>query len=236
MGAFWAIQQGINGVMQSAFKAPRAVWDSRKTSKYKDEAGNEHKLNPARRVARRLKNDVYQMGGVKRNMRGEIDEAAELSRTDRLAGAGHLVGDTLFAPLTLMGWGVRGGTKLAAVGGLAIGIPTAKAGVKATTAMSRETINYVGDTAMAAGDLIGAMNKSYVGREMLFAGGTVGALGVSAASTLNGQWSSDAIGKAGMQFYNGREIDQLPGTVMPSSTSVETGADGDLVFAMHNMR
>jgi hypothetical protein len=235
---FSAFNKGLEGMMSAAWKGTRNVVDgARGTTKYIDEAGEQVRMNPAQRLARRLKNDVYQMKGVKRDMKGRIDPEYEMSAGERFAGAGHLVGDALTAPLQMIGWGARGGTMLGLGVGAAVGKPIGKAAVMGTGHMAKQGIDFVGDTAIGAAELVGAMNKSHLGRDMLFVGGAAGALTVGGGKALSDSWGSDAIGKQAMQFYNGRPIDSLPGTITPSNTMVDSmGAGGDVVLAMHNMR
>lgn len=241
---FSAFQKMIDGVMQTAWKSGRSTYEGlRGTTKYWDEAGELQHLSPAHKIARRLKNDALQVAGVKRDMKGRVDSNAELGFRERMAGAGHFVGDALTAPLNLIGWGARSGVGLAAGAGKAAIRPTAQF----VGHFTKQGIDYVGDTALGAADLVLALNKTKGGRDALFIGGGLGAVAIGGASHLNSQWGTDGIAKAGMQFYNGQKIESVPGTLSPSNIGVENGelvsqpldsmgADGDLVFAMHNMR
>lgn len=238
---YWALQKGIDGVMQTAWKGGRnTVEGLRGTTKYWDEDGVQQSLNPGRKLARRLKNNAKGVfTGKEYNMKNQV-----VGDRNRLASGLHFVGDATFGTVgTAIGWGARG------VGLLGIG--AGRAAIRPTAAFTghfvKQGIDYVGDTALGAADIVHNLNKTHWGRGTLFAGGAIGTTAIGAGSHLNSQWGSDGIAKAGMQFYNGQQIESVPGTLSPSNIGVENGelvsqpldsmgADGDLVFAMHNLR
>lgn len=186
----------------------------------------------------------------------------EKNVTSRIDGALHVVGDGLTAPLGVLGWG---GKQLVKGTGTVAG-SIAKKGVHLTGRATKEGIDFVGDAALGARDLVGAMNQTYSGRGALFGIGAVGATAFGLNSLAGKVSGSGSAGERGLQFYKGMAIDSVPGSVSPSSQMVDDagqlvqkpassggnlmdqvnqgvnqgldslGADGDLVFAMHNMR
>lgn len=245
----WAINKTMEAAMKTAWKPVRSFYDGASgTKKFLNEAGEQVKLNPAQKLVQRLKNDARQIGsGKRRDLKGNIiDEdlsAFDRHVTNRIGGALHLVGDATVGTLaTGLGWGARtiGG------GALAMGAMAFRPTMKGVGHVTKQSIDLVGDTALGAADLVHQMNKSTTGRNLLFGAGFAGVAGTSAfnsnmLSPENYRGGESAIKLAMKNMYDGEKLDALPGTigdtqVVQRNPLDNMGADGDLVFAMHNMR
>lgn len=241
----WAVDKALKTAMSTAWKPVRSFYEGvRGTAKYTTEAGDKIKLNPAQKLARRLKHDTHQMmTGRKLDMNGkDITEegmnAFNRHVTSRLGGAMHLIGDaTVGTAFTAAGWATRGlGVGLFMGGALA-----AKPAVKGLGHVTKQSIDLVGDTAIEAASKIHRMNQTPGGREGLMWMGALGAGGAGIMAGAGDTWGESGIKIAMRNQYDGGMLDAVPGTiaqtnVMQRNPMDDMGADGELVFAMHNMR
>jgi hypothetical protein len=245
------INKGIEGAMQAGWKPMRNFYEGlRGTTKYKDAEGEIVSMSPAQKLARRLKNDTKQMfTGNRYDMKNNLVEE-ELGVGGRIGnavtGGLHFVGDaTLGTAGTALGWSARMAGK-----GVWWGAKTMHrvgAGKLLTTG-----INAVGDTAMGAADLVLALNKGPVGKNVLLGLGVAGAAGIGGAGALGEEFGGTTTMANSLKFYSGGSIESVPGEISPSGQRVDDsgnlvqptngkpidnmGADGSLVFALHNMR
>lgn len=200
-----------------------------------DEAGDVYSVSPLRDS---LVGDIKRHGkqaftGYKYNKKGEIvdkDIGAWQKTKNRLSGSLGAVADiTVGSSAQAMGWATR------AAGVAAWG--TAKwAGpqlAKQAGYTTKEAFDLIGDTALDAGDAVRHMSRSGVGQVALFGG----ALGVAGAAPFAKDIMTDSspVGK-GMQAYVGSNLETVAGTSQSNRYVDDLGADGDLVFAMHNLR
>lgn len=241
----WAVDKLLKTGMGAAWKPVRSFYEGVSgTSKYTMKNGDKVKLNPAQKLARRLKNDGRQiLTGKKYNMKGEdITEegmnAFNRHVTSRLGGALHLIGDaTIGTAFTGAGWLTRGMGMGLFMGGAMAAKPT----IKGLGHVTKQSIDLVGDTAIEGASKIHRMNQTAGGREALMWMGGLGAAGTGIMAGANDTWGASGIKIAMRNQYDGEMLDAVPGTiaetnVMRRDPLDDMGADGDLVFAMHNMR
>ncbi len=250
----WFINGFFNLAMQAAWKPVRSTYDGLKGStKVVNQAGETVRYNPAQTLARRLKQDIQTIGtGNRYNFKTgkAIDDAiydADGNITgykqsflgkhigNRAKGIAHLVGDlTLGTAGTMLGWGTR------IAGGATLGVTKAVAPLafRGLGHVTYQTGALAGELAIGGARMIHAATKTGHGRALLFGGGAVGATILPHA---NKAFQEDSIGK--LAFYQGSPIDSLPGTLAAQGASSPSpvvldnlGADGDLVFALHNLR
>lgn len=240
----WAINKTLEGAMKTAWKPVRSFFDGASgTKKFLNEAGEEVKLNPAQKLARRLKNDGEQFfTGNRRNLKGELIEedlnAFDRHVTNRIGGALHFIGDaTVGTVMTGLGWGARTMT--------GAGLWAGKKAIKPTALgvghVTKQTMGLVGDTALGGAELISEMGKTTAGRNTLGIGGLLGAGAIGTMGAANDKWGESGVRIAMKNMYDGNALEAVPGTIGPTQSVQrnpldDMGADGDLVFAMHNMR
>ncbi|WP_422661776.1 hypothetical protein ACK8P5_25820 (plasmid) [Paenibacillus sp. EC2-1] len=129
-----------------------------------------------------------------------------------------------------VGFAGKNTVKLGAGAAAAAFVPT----VKGLGHLTKGTMDLVGDTAINAAGLVHHMTKSPYGSAALFGAPIALAFGKGAFDEYGGTNMRKEAIQATIQ--NG-EIEALPGMVTPSPRRIDNfGADGDLVFAMHNMR
>lgn len=227
-----------NLVMGQAWSFARGYGEGLTRTAWRD--GDKVIRNPARKLARRLRADAQQIfTGYRYN-----PKTMERIKTDdgffrhhignRFSGILHLASNMTWGALgTGLGWatGVTGKALYA------VSKPTAKL---AGHTLYGGVEFIAGTTKDAAGLLLG--NHTTFGKHALF---TTAALGTTAIAA-GGAISKDLVtGMAeptpGMFFYQGRPIDSVPGTlashgITSSNVMVDTGADGELVLALHNLR
>ena len=235
----------FNSTMSAAWKPVRSFYDGASGSTHlngagkawKDKNGENVILNPYAKLARRLKADAKQVvTGKKYNpATGEAldSEHGWFGRQIRGGGVGgilHGVGDlTLGTAATTLGWGARGTVGVGAVAGKHALVGAGHLAYQG----ARDTAAIVGGGA----SILHNMSKTGVGSNVLFAGGLAGTAGAAAIGMTMQETTKDRVA-----FYMNNQVDSLPGTLAAqgaapgSDAMVSTGADGDLVLALHNMR
>lgn len=234
----------FSSVMSAAWKPVRSFYDGASGTTHLNGAGkawkNKHGenvvRNPYGKLVQRLKSDAKQVvTGKKYNPATgqELDKQRSwLGRQTlgRVGGVMHGVGDlTLGGAATTLGWGARGATKLA---GKAVSPLVQGAGHLAYQGVRDTSQVLWGGAAIASN-----MSKTRTGSAILFGGGLAATAGVGLAATGLQETTQDR-----MQFYSNNQVESLPGTLGAQGASngsdamVDTGADGELVFALHNMR
>lgn len=235
------INGAIDAAMSAAWKPVRGVYDGLTgTSNWKNADGDKIARNPANKLAQRLKASSKQMitgkkydpktGQALEEQRGFLGRQT----IGRVGGALHTVGDlTLGAAGTALGWGARTTAGLG-MGAVAMAAPTV---LKGTALVAGQGIKDTASIATGGARLLHNMSKSDTGSTLLFGGGLAATAGVAGASALFKDTTNSRVG-----FYSNHQVDSLPGTLAAqgaaegSNAFVDTGADGDLVFALHNMR
>lgn len=238
--------------MGAAWKPVRGTYEGLRGGANVINKGEKTHYNPAQLLARRLKqNSQTLVTGNKYNFKtGEkIDDAIRKNGEitgysqswlgkhvgNRLGAAAHMVGDlTLGSTASMLGWAAR---------------PIAKAGVAVAGATATPIAKGVGHLTYQSGALgtelavngaktVTAMSRNPAGRQALFWGtGGVMTAGAVGSTMLKEETANK------LSFYAGNQVDALPGTLASqganqgSRVGVDSlNADGDLVFAMHNLR
>lgn len=138
--------------------------------------------------------------------------------------------------LQMLGW--TGGVAGTAVGAVAAPVGIAAGKLAKHTAVGTGKALYGAadqavDMALNASELIGDMTNSRIGQTVLFATPIVGAGVIGGFKEGQG-----FIVNSGLKAYIGSNAEALPGTTAEASEKRldNLGADGSLVFAMHNLR
>lgn len=213
-------------------------------SRWKDKEGNSVKLNPLQKTARRIKANQHELWTGQKMNPNTMQSAGKGSR---LSAAGEAAIGTLTAPIyggvyggaMMAGWGIR------TAGG--VGLAASKPLTRATGHLAYQGAAYTADTAIGAAKTIHKLNQSAGGRNLLFYGGGAGALAVGLTGGDGANLAANGITKSGLSPekiapYEGGSIESVPGTLASqgagqgSRALVNTGADGDLVLAMHTLR
>lgn len=234
----------FSSVMSAAWKPVRSFYDGASgtthlnggAKAWKNRQGENVARNPYGKLAQRLKADSMQaITGKKYNpATGQAldNQRSWLGRQTlgRAGGVMHGIGDlTLGGAATTLGWGARGATKLA---GKAVA-PTVKGAGHLAYQGVRDTSQVLWGGAAIASN----MSKSHTGSAILFGGGLAATAGVGVVGAGLKETTQDR-----MQFYMNNQVESLPGTLGAQGASdgsqamVNTGADGELVLALHNMR
>lgn len=234
----------FNTAMKTGWKGPRGFHDgfSGNThmngvgTSWRDKNGENVIRSPMGKLAQRLRADAKQIAtGKKYNhatMEAKESTQGFLGRHvgNRIGGVAHAVGDlTIGAAATGLGWGTRVGVGTGAF----VGKHALKGAGHVAYQGARDVTRAVTDTA----SLVHGMTKTRHGQNMLLAAGGIGALGVGGAVAFSN--SRDPHRKS---YYENNQVESLPGTLAAqeaaegSNRMVDTGADGDLVFSLHNMR
>lgn len=156
-------------------------------------------------------------------------------KVNRLGSLGEMVNDVTIAPLA-QGAGWTAGTAAKIGAGLTIyGAPKA---ARLGGHLAKGTMDVVGDTAINGAEFVMDMSKSKRGQTMLFAGA---ALPLAAAPLIGESFTEGTYLKDSLAAKVGTQMEGLPGTTTEMmENSIHTvdnmNADGDLVFAMHNLR
>lgn len=220
-------------------RALRSVFDGASGSsahnyaakEWRDKNGVGRKYNPIQKTGRRATANLETMLTGRRthaNTREVIkkDEDAGFAKRQWNRGwAGvHFVSNmTVGMAGAGLGWGVRTGAGLA--GMAAIG--TARPMARFIGAATYETAGTMNEMVKGVHGLSRAGNPASVRTSDMLLMGAFG------AATIGGlALASDSFGD---KKYSG-QAESIPGSVGGSQTMVDTGADGDLVFALHNMR
>lgn len=205
-------------------------------------AGESVAFNPAQKLARRLRADAQQMvTGNKYNaatMEKQLTDQKWFGRNvgNRIGGAAHLIGD---ATLGTIGTGLGWATRMTGMVGYAVAKPTARVAGH----VAYQGLDAAVSTATFGARSVAGLSANPIGREALFAGG----LAIAAGYGLKDAFQHDLLPgggnvSKGMEMYYGNSIDSVPGTLasqgvgQQSNVMVDTGADGDLVLALHKLR
>jgi hypothetical protein len=239
-----ALQGTIDAAMSAAWKPVRSFYDGLSGTTHMNGAskawrnadGEVTRRTPYGKLAQRLRADAMQtLTGRKYNpATGEVidDGRSWLGRQTfgRMGGIAHGVGDlTLGTAATTIGWGARGAGALAA----GASKPIARGIGHIAYQGARDTLGMAKDTT----SLLYHMSRNPVGKDVLFGAGVIGVGGYAMADNMINEVSANRL-----SFYMNNQVDSLPGTLAAqgaaegSQAMVSTGADGDLVFAMHNLR
>lgn len=230
--AFW---DGLSGT--TSFNGAAGKWKS--ISGYGDNkvAGSSVALNPFQKQMRRLRMKAEtvatgrrynptdgsivrkdrDMSGAKGMLkRGYNSTVAAVDLGLNLSG-----GAAIGAGLRGLGWATRGAVGLTGL----VGYKAARTGMRA-----------IGATAYETGVVTGQMGKGAV-RLGRFPGAQDGGMAAAAAATI-GIGGIGIMGELGngAKAYNGYASSLQGTTGMAGTPLVDTGANGDLVFAMHKMR
>lgn len=234
----------FNNVMSTAWKPVRSFYDGASGTthlngvgkSWRNRQGENVARNPYGKLAQRLKADSMQAITGKR-YNPATGQALDNQRSwlgrqtmGRLGGVAHGVGDlTLGTVGTTLGWGTRGATKLAGKAAT----PIIKGAGHLAYQGARDTSQVLWGGAAIASN----MSKTRTGSSILFGGGLAATAG---AGLLSAGFKEETQNR--MQFYMNNQVDSLPGTLGAQGASegsnvmVNTGADGELVLALHNMR
>lgn len=198
---------------------------------WRDHRGNTVKYNPIQKTARRAGANLETLWTGRRthaNTREVISkdqDAGFLKRQHNRAWAGiHFVSNmTVGMAGASLGWGVRGATGGAAL--LAFG--TARPMARFIGGATYETAGTIGEMARGVRGLSRGNNAISTRTSDLmmlgaFGGTVIGGLALANETLADKKFSGYA--------------EAIPGSMEASQRMVDTGADGDLVFALHNMR
>lgn len=238
------MEQTVSGVLKTGWKGPRSFHDGLMgrthynggATSWRNKDGENIARSPMGKLAQRLKADTMQMAtGRKYNpatMEAKDSTQGFLGRHvgNRIGGALHAVGDlTIGTTATALGWG----TRAVGLGAAAAARPALRGAGHLAYQGARDATQMVVNNA----SLIHGMTKTRHGQNMLLGGGFLAAGGAALYGS-----SMDERNPHKNSQYDNEQIESLPGTLgaqgadRGSNAMVNTGADGDLVFAMHNMR
>lgn len=231
--------KGLGKAVAIPFRALRSVFDGLSGSsahnyaakEWRDKSGVGVRYNPIQKTGRRAMSNLETMWTGRRthaNTRETIkkdEDAGLIKRQWNRGWAGvHFVSNmTVGMAGAGLGWGVRGATGLTAMAAVGTARPMARFIGGATY----ETAGTLGEMVRGTYGLSRSANAASVRTsDMLL-------LGAFGAATIGGlAMAQESLADKKFNGY----AESIPGTVGSSQQMVDTGADGDLVFALHNMR
>lgn len=193
---------------------------------WRDKHGNARKYNPIQKTGRRATANLETMltgrrthANTREVMKKDEDAGFAKRQWNRGWAGVHFVSNmTVGMAGASLGWGARAGVGLTGM---------------ATVASARPMARFIGgatyETAGTVKEMVGGvrgLSRNPTTSDMML-------MGAFGAATIGGlAIASDSFGD---KKYSG-QAESIPGTMSGSQTMVDTGADGDLVFALHNMR
>lgn len=198
---------------------------------WRDSNGQSVRYNPIQKTGRRAAANLETMLTGRRthaNTREVIDkdqDAGFFKRNHNRAWAGvHFASNmTLGMAGASLGWGIKGAT----MGSAALAFGTARPMARFIGGATYETAGTIHEMTRGIHGLSRGSNAASVRTsDMLmlgaFGAATIGGMAIASESLSDKKFSGYA--------------EAIPGTMESSQRMVDTGADGDLVFALHNMR
>lgn len=244
------ITDGVNagtgkGMMKGGsipFRALRSVFDGLAGTSahnygaktWRDKHGNTTSYNPIQKTGRRAMANLETMVTGKRthantrevfekDQKGGVGGFAKRQWNRGWAGVHFASNMTLGMAGASLGWGING---------------TAKLGAMATIGTARPMARFIGGAAYETAGTAGEMVRGLAG---LSRGGNAASIRTSDMLLL-GTFGAVAVGGLALatdelsdKKYTGY-AEAIPGTQDANPRMVDTGANGDLVFALHNMR
>lgn len=206
------------------------------------EDGTERTVSAYGRLGRDIaeKGRTFFSGGKKYNKKGELinGDADFFERAGNVfsAGIGAVSDMTLGTAGVALGWGLKKTAQGIGIGTAALAAPVAK-GVGHLT---YQGVGLAGDTAINAAGFVMNMSKSPYGRGMLMGGTLLGAAAYGGGKEISGgNMIADTL-SVGMGEGGENYIESIAGSVTNTPRRYRKpdnlGADGDLVFALHNLR
>jgi hypothetical protein len=223
----------LNNVINSALKAG---WGGVRNV-YRGIVGDvpgegDERLSPARRLARDMRKHAYEFATgyqseyVDGKLVSQFARKGEKAYRSRVGAAMDLVlGDMVLGSLGLaLGWGVRKGVKL--------GAKAVSASARPVGHLAYQTYGLARDFTIGGGRMLYKTSKNPIGATALF----VAPMGLALGGQLFDETQHYAVRK-GLAEYTGMQVDSIPAAITGSPHVVDNfGADGNLVFAMHNLR
>lgn len=229
----------LNGVLGGAWNLAKNTYHgARGTRVVKDAVtGLETTVRGRDALIKSLKENAGRVAhGGRKGKDGVLNTGDWFERqAERIGGVFGIASDMTFgAAGQMLGWGLGGiGRAIVSPGSRNIGAKLGKASIRGVGHVTNQSMRLFGDTAINGAGFVMDLAKSPYGAAALMAAPVAIAGGVSAFKEETGQ---RAIQEA-IQMSVGQELESMPGLVTPSRRTIENfGADGDLVFAMHNLR
>lgn len=223
----------LNTIIQSALKAG---WSGVRNV-YRGVIGDVpdsdgRSLSPARRLARDMRRRAYELAtGYEAKYEGgrlvsQFAKKGEQAYKSRLGSALDLVlGDMLIGGIGLtLGWGARKGVKL--------GAKAVSASARPVGHLAYQTYGLARDVVLGGGRMLYKTSRNPIGAVGLFSAPIALNFGVQLIDE-----SEHYAVRRGLVNSVGMPVEAIPGSITPSSYTVDNfGADGNLVFALHNLR
>ena len=238
-----AVNHGSGKGMQKGvsipFRALRSVFDGLAGTSahnygaktWRDRHGNTTRYNPIQKTIRRANANLETMltgqrtHANTRQVIGADEDAGFLKRQWNRGWAGvHFASNvTLGMAGSSLGWGINGATKMTALAAIGTARPMARFIGGATY----ETAGTLGEMVRGTMGLSRGRNAASIRTSDMLLLGAFGATAIGGLAI-----ATDELGDKGYTGY----AESIPGTMDANPRMVDTGANGDLVFALHNMR